>query len=110
MHPQPRKTTVSWAAQKEAWHGRAREVVLLLSAETLLCSVLGQVQRRDTKMIEGMEYLSLEERLREFGLFTLETRRLYGHLIETLLYLKRSYKMVTDILIGPTARGQGVLN
>lgn len=27
-----------------------------------------------------------------------------------LLYLKRSYKMVTDILIGPTARGQGVLN
>ena len=43
---------------------------------------LERIQRRATKIIPEMRYLSYEERLKECGLKTLETRRLRGDQIE----------------------------
>ena len=61
-------------------------------------------------MIQGMEHLSYEERLRELGLFSLVKRRLQEYLIVAFQYLKRAYKKGGDKLFaGPVAIGQGVV-
>ena len=46
------------------------------------------MQRRATKMIQGMGHLSYKDRLRRLGLFSLEKGRLQGDLRVACQYLK----------------------
>jgi len=54
--------------------------------------LLDRVQKRATRMIQGLELLSYEDRLRKLGSFSLEKGRLWGDIIAAFQYLKRVYK------------------
>jgi len=55
------------------------------------------IQRKATKMIQGMGHISYKDRLKELGLFSLK-RRLGDDLIVASSYLKGSYRKERDRL------------
>ena len=56
--------------------------------------MLERIQRRATKIIPKLRDLSYEERLKECGLTTLETRRLRGDQIEVFKILNGYEKLL----------------
>jgi len=113
---------------KRSMASRSREVILLLYSTLMRphlepcvqlwspqhrkdVELLERVQRRATKKIRGMEHLCYEERLRELRLFSLEKRRLQGHLIAAFQYLKGASKKAGEEIFARScsdrARGNG---
>ena len=66
-------------------------------------NTLERIQRRATKMIPELRDLSYEERLKECGLTTLETRRLRGNQIEVFKILN-GMKILIEICFSHSRR------
>ena len=74
--------------------------------------LLEHVQGRTAKMIQGMEHLIHEDRLRELGLLSLE-KRFQGDLRAAFQYIKAGYKKEVDSLSSSavmTGHGEMVSN
>ena len=67
-----------WINRVQAWRPHYRKDIAKLE----------KVQRRATKMVEGLEGYSSSDRLKILGLITLETRFLRADLIEVINILK----------------------
>ena len=63
-------------------------------------------------MIRGLEHLSCEERLKDLGLYSLQQRRLWGHLTAAFQNMKGVYKQEEDQLFtwsdSDRTRGNGL--
>ena len=55
------------------------------------------VQRRATKMIQGMQHWKYDDRLNYLGLMRLERRRVRSDLIETFTITKRMYDVNNEV-------------
>ena len=128
MHLQPRRPILGSIKREVA--SRARDVIVpfnstLMRPHLQYCiqiwgpqhrkdvGLLERVQRRATKMIQGLEHLSYEGRLKKLSLFSLQKRRLWGCLIVAFQYLKGDHKQKgNQLFIGSIVIGQGrmVLN
>ena len=60
---------------------------------------LERIQRRATKIIPQLRDLAYEDRLKEFGLTTLETRRLRGDQIEVFKILNGFENIDSNIFV-----------
>ena len=70
--------------------------------------LLEHIQKRVTKIIQGMEQLSCNDRMRELGLFSLEKRSLQEDLTVDFQYLKGSIrKKGTESLARYVVTGRG---
>ena len=79
----------------QMWSSQYRSVMDLLEC----------IQRRTTKIIQGMEHLPCENRLRDLGLFILEKRRF---LTAAFQCLKRAVRQTgTDSLAESIVTGHG---
>lgn len=51
-----------------------------------------KTSRRQEEKFQGLQHLSYEDRFIQLGLFSLEKRKFWGHLIEAFQYIKGSFK------------------
>ena len=73
------------------------------------CWLLERVQKRATKMIQGLSCLPYEDRLERLGMFSLRFRRLRGDLIEVFKFTKEQHPgYLKDMFeINRVTRGRG---
>ncbi|RMB97116.1 hypothetical protein DUI87_26400 [Hirundo rustica rustica] len=69
--------------------------------------LLERVQRKDIKKIRGIEHPSHEKKLRKFGLFSLEKRKLQGDLIVAFYYLKGDEEELFTRVCSDRIKGNG---